>query len=211
MLTFGEHHRGHMEAGIHALENRLNQSGAFGQPIARRPGELKVGANSGLGDYTFLIVSIWLPHEVTHRLKAHPLTAHIEHDSEAAGDTGRGGIGGKTHPIVAVLGRIKLVIIPIQIKPGLLTIGAANVKFARYDTFPRLLRGAGTFSVIHRHRPRRKSHSIGAVGHSSLGSCCAHERLVGLRGWLRVRGDALARQREKHIIAGCATLASHVS
>jgi len=48
-------------------------------------------------DHALLIVSIWLPHEVTHRLKAHPLTAHIEHDSEAAGDTGRGGIGGEIH------------------------------------------------------------------------------------------------------------------
>ena len=131
MLTFGEHHRGHMEAGIHALENRLNQSGAFGQPITYRPGELKVGADSGLGDHALLIVSIWLPHEVTHRLKAHPLTAHIEHDSEAAGDAIRGGTGGEIHPVVAVLGRINLVIIPVQIKPRLLTVGAANVKFAR--------------------------------------------------------------------------------
>ena len=182
MVTFGEHHRGHMETGIHAPENCLNQSGTLRQPITYRPGELKVGADSGLGNHALLVVRVWLPHEVTHRLKAHPLTAHIEHNSEAAGDTGRGGIGGEIHPIVAVLGRINLVIIPVQIKPGLLTIGAANVKFARYDALPRLLRGAHTFGVIHRNRPRRKSHSIGAVGHSSLGSCCAHERLVGLCG-----------------------------
>ena len=116
MVAFGEHHRGHMEAGIHALENCLNQSGTLGQPITYRPGELKVGADSGLSDHALLIVSIWLPHEVTHRLKAHPLTAHIEHDSEAAGDTGRGGIGGEIHSIVAVLGRLNLVI-PVQKKP----------------------------------------------------------------------------------------------
>ena len=186
MVAFGEHHRGHVETGIYAPENCFNQSGAFGQPIARRPGELKVGADSGLGNHALLVVRVWLPHEVTHRLKAHPLTAHIEHDSEAAGDAGRGGIGGEIHSIVAVLGRLNLVI-PVQKKPGLLTIGAANVKFARYDAFPRLLRGADTFSVIHRNRPRRKSHSIGAVGHSSLGLCCARERLAGLCGWVRVR------------------------
>ena len=199
MVTFGKHHRGHMETGIHAPENCLNQLGAFGQPITRRPGEFKVRADSGLSDHTLLIVSIWLPHEVTHRLKTHPLTAHIEHDSEAAGDAIRGGTGGEIHPVVAVLGRINLVIIPVQIKPRMLTVGAANVKFARYDALPRLLRGTHTFGVIHRDRPRRKSHSIGAVGHGSLGSCCARERLVGLCGWVRVRYRGLcARPAERN-------------
>ena len=205
MVAFGKHHRGHMETGIHAPENCLNQSGTLRQPITYRPCELKVGADSGLSDHALLIVSIWLPHEVTHRLKAHPLTAHIEHDSEAAGDAIRGGTGGEIHPVVAVLGRINLVIIPVQIKPRMLTVGAANVKFARYDALPRLLRGADPFGVIHRDRPRCKSHSIGAVGHSSLGSCDAHERLVGLCGWLGGLGVcALARQRKKtHYCGAC--------
>ena len=116
MVAFGKHHRGHMETGIHAPENCLNQSGTLRQPITYRPGELKVGADSGLSDHALLIVRVWLPHEVTHRLKAHPLTAHIEHDSEAAGDAIRGGTGGEIHPVVAVLGRLNLVI-PVQKKP----------------------------------------------------------------------------------------------